>query len=104
MSKAIMSNNYFNEMLYEKNFTNRSGVKESLRSFQDEMHRMIREYTDPESSITIGSMIVPPEAKDTAATTLLLDDRIAKIDQASSMLMRIYMTMVDLEKNFSAKV
>ncbi|OGB90896.1 hypothetical protein A2625_07645 [candidate division WOR-1 bacterium RIFCSPHIGHO2_01_FULL_53_15] len=85
-------------------------LKKTMRGFTDELARLMRNYRDlsfdpdPDKTMMIGSTLIRGDQIASPATTLLLDDRLAKIEQAQSALVDILTKLFKLDEKLTSAV
>jgi len=103
-----VTNYYFDILEQIGSSQGRIDIKTTIRSFWDEMAKLLHDYAelsfnpDPERTLQIGNMYVRGDQVNSPATSLLLEDRLAKIEQAQTALMDIWDRMRKLEDRFNS--
>lgn len=83
------------------NNVSQNDVMGSFKSFQEELSRLMQEFADETSSLTINGVTFTAEQKNSPAVQLLLQDRLDEISNAQGSLLNILNTLFQLEKSAS---
>lgn len=94
MTYIVDSGSFINEMNNLK--VNTVGITKTIRSFWDEMSSILSNYSaltlnpDASKTLQIGDISIPGDQITSPATSMLLEDRLSKIQQAQNALIDIF--------------
>lgn len=98
----IIGGSYFDVLDRVHSAGGRIDIKDTIRGFWDEMAKLLHDYAelsfnpDPLKTLQIGTMYVRGDQVNSPAASLILEDRLAQIEQAQSTLLDIFSRQIKL--------
>ena len=103
----------FSSPLYKEvdaGFTKNLDINQTVRGFWNEMTQLMKDYSelslnpDSDKTFQVGDVQVSGDNVSSPAVSMLIENRLAQIEQAQSGLLNIYDKMRKLEDQLNAKV
>jgi hypothetical protein len=76
-------------------------LKGSMRSFFEELTRLVRDYGDPEKDVVIDGMLIKAEDKYSPYGTLVFNTKVSTLEQVQTTLLNVYDSIFKLEKSLT---
>lgn len=76
-------------------------IKETVRSFYEELTTLIKDYADPEATLVVDGIPLVGAEKYTSYGAMLIDDKVAKLENSQTTLFNVFDMIFRLERTLS---